>query len=87
MSTDDLEQLRATITALEGQRPLLGDAIIETALMPLREKLVGLMRAAPPDEERKRVSVLFADLVGFTAMSETLDPEEVHGIMDAYFGE
>ena len=86
MATDDLEQLRATITALESQRPLLGDAIVETALMPLREKLVGLMRAAPPDEERKRVSVLFADHVGFTAMSETLDPEEVHGIMDAYFG-
>ncbi len=32
--------------------------------------------------ERKRVTVLFADTVNYTAMSETLDPEEVHGIMD-----
>jgi len=32
--------------------------------------------------ERKLVTVLFADAVNYTAMSETLDPEEVHRIMD-----
>ncbi|HXV03460.1 MAG TPA: AAA family ATPase [Gaiellaceae bacterium] len=31
--------------------------------------------------ERKVVSVLFADLVGFTARTETLDPEEVEAIL------
>ncbi|HET8651358.1 MAG TPA: adenylate/guanylate cyclase domain-containing protein [Gaiellaceae bacterium] len=31
--------------------------------------------------ERKVVSVLFADLVGFTARSETLDPEDVEAIL------
>ena len=35
--------------------------------------------------ERKLVSVLFADVAGFTAMSEELEPEEVHGIMDGCF--
>ena len=35
--------------------------------------------------ERKLVTVLFADVVNFTAMSEKLDPEEVHQIMDACF--
>src|SRR5262245_21316430 len=35
--------------------------------------------------ERKSVTVLFADVSGFTAMSERLDPEEVHGIMDRAF--
>ncbi|MBC2717770.1 MAG: AAA family ATPase [Desulfobacteraceae bacterium] len=35
--------------------------------------------------ERKRVTVLFADVVGFTSMSEKLDPEEVHQIMDGCF--
>ena len=35
--------------------------------------------------ERKLVSVLFADVAGFTAMSEKLEPEEVHGIMDGCF--
>jgi class 3 adenylate cyclase/tetratricopeptide (TPR) repeat protein len=35
--------------------------------------------------ERKQVTVLFTDVSGFTAMSEKLDPEDVHGIMDRTF--
>ena len=35
--------------------------------------------------ERKLVTVLFADVANFTSMSEKLDPEEVHGIMDGCF--
>ena len=35
--------------------------------------------------ERKLVTVLFADVANFTAMSEELDPEEVHQIMDGCF--
>ncbi len=35
--------------------------------------------------ERKLVSVLFADVVGFTTMAEKLDPEDVHEIMDGCF--
>ena len=35
--------------------------------------------------ERKLVTVLFADVAGFTAMSERLDPEDVHRIMDGCF--
>jgi class 3 adenylate cyclase len=35
-------------------------------------------------EERKTVSVLFADLVGFTARAERLDPEEVRGLLAPY---
>jgi class 3 adenylate cyclase/tetratricopeptide (TPR) repeat protein len=35
--------------------------------------------------ERKLVTVLFADVAGFTAMSEKLDPEDVHQIMDVCF--
>ena len=30
-------------------------------------------------------TLAFVDLSGFTAMSERLDPEEVHGIMDRVF--
>ena len=32
--------------------------------------------------ERKLVTVMFADVAGFTAISEKLDPEDVHRIMD-----
>jgi class 3 adenylate cyclase len=33
-------------------------------------------------KERKVVTVVFADLVGFTARAETLDPEDVEAILD-----
>jgi class 3 adenylate cyclase len=35
--------------------------------------------------ERKLVTVLFVDVSGFTALSERLDPEDVHGLMDDAF--
>ncbi len=35
--------------------------------------------------ERKQVTVLFADVAGFTSMSEKLDPEEAHQIKDGCF--
>jgi class 3 adenylate cyclase/tetratricopeptide (TPR) repeat protein len=36
-------------------------------------------------EERKVVTALFCDLVGFTATSESADPEDVHKMLAAYF--
>ena len=35
-------------------------------------------------EERKVVTALFCDLVGFTSLSETADPEDVNTMLDAY---
>ncbi len=35
--------------------------------------------------ERKQVTVLFADVSGFTSISERLDPEEVHALMNKAF--
>src|SRR6266540_1087052 len=43
-----------------------------------------LAMAPPTREERKIVTVLFADLVGFTARAERLDPEAVHAFMAPY---
>src|SRR5260221_11429454 len=40
--------------------------------------------ARPLAEERKVVSVLFCDLVGFTASSESADPEDVDRMVTAY---
>jgi class 3 adenylate cyclase/tetratricopeptide (TPR) repeat protein len=41
--------------------------------------------AAPPREERKVITVLFADLVGFTSRAEKLDPEDVRGLLSPYY--
>jgi class 3 adenylate cyclase/predicted ATPase len=39
----------------------------------------------PAVAERRLVSVLFADLVGFTILSESRDPEEVRELLSRYF--
>ncbi|MGC1443740.1 MAG: adenylate/guanylate cyclase domain-containing protein, partial [Burkholderiaceae bacterium] len=49
--------------------------------VPFEEQEEASVEAA----ERKQVTVLFADLTGFTALSEKLDPEETRKIMGAIF--
>src|SRR6185436_13879504 len=47
---------------------------------------VGAIAERPrPLAERRLVSVLFLDLVGFTTLSESLDPEDVREIQSRYF--
>src|SRR5438445_5170615 len=41
--------------------------------------------AAAQREERKIVTVLFADLVGFTSRAERLDPEDVRAVLRPYW--
>ena len=43
-----------------------------------------LTPAPAPHEERKLVSVLFVDLVGFTSRSDQADPEDVRNVLRAY---
>jgi ribosomal protein L40E len=44
-----------------------------------------LTSRATTEGERKLVTVMFADVASFTSISEKLDPEEVHQIMDGCF--
>ena len=44
-----------------------------------------LAAPAAAAEERKTVTTLFCDLVGFTAMSEAADPEDVDRLLGEYF--
>ncbi len=47
--------------------------------------MAGDSLAAPPIVERRLVSVLFADLVGFTAWSAGRDPEDVRDLLSSWF--
>ena len=76
------EQIAAAITALDAQRELLGDAVVDTALAPLRRELAALQSPAAGAQQLKQVSVLFVDVVGSTAMGQSLDPETIHAVMD-----
>ena len=76
------QELEQAITALEMQRAVLGDDVVNTMVAAAREKLA-VLEAQRAVEQRKQVTVLFADASGFTAMSETMDPEEVRDRMNA----
>ncbi|HET8844956.1 MAG TPA: adenylate/guanylate cyclase domain-containing protein, partial [Ktedonobacteraceae bacterium] len=42
-------------------------------------------KGAPMPEERKLVTILFADVTGSTALGDTLDPEDVRALMSRYY--
>ncbi len=82
-------QLQSAIAGLEAQRALLGDAVVETAVAALRKQLADIERPAVPapllEGEFKLVTILFADISGFTPMAEKLGPEQIRSLMNACF--
>jgi adenylate cyclase len=84
----EVEKLTASIVALEAQRATLGEAVVDPAIAALRDQLSQIESAANKEsaqEERKLVTIVFADISGFTALSEKKDPEEVRALMNACF--
>lgn len=79
-----IEQIEMTIAALEAQRVVLGDAVADIAIAPLRAQLAELTaaRSAAPVRQLQMVSVLFLDVVGSTALAGGLDPEQIQTVMD-----
>ena len=77
------EQLEQSLAALEAQRAMLGDAVVDPAIAAIKAQLATLAPASEPEKQRKQVTVLFADVSGFTAMSETMDAEDVQETMNA----
>ncbi len=84
LSADDLKELG--ITSLGHRRRLL------EAIAKLRPDVSSVQTAGPTDDqpastpagERRQLTVMFCDLVGSTALSEKLDPEELGKLLHAY---
>lgn len=85
MLHSEIQKIQTTIATLEAQRTMLGDAIVDTALAPLRQKLSTLTKASSTHDELKRVTILFADVSNFTRLSEVLDPEKTAALMNQLF--
>src|SRR5215211_6653362 len=82
-----IEDLKKAIDAQETLRPMLGDSVVETTLSVLRDQLMELEKQATQQDaanhaRRKLVTVLFADVSGFTAFSENQDAEDVANLVN-----
>lgn len=75
------EQIENAIAKIEQHRAALGDEAATLAIAALRAKLASLVE----DDERKLVTIMFADLSGFTALAEKSDPETVRKLVNACF--
>ncbi len=81
---DTIKLLKEAVLALENQRSALGEDLVDAALDALHEKIAALELAKEPAKRvRKQVSVLFADISGFTSLSEQMDAEEVSDLINS----
>ncbi|HMD66772.1 MAG TPA: adenylate/guanylate cyclase domain-containing protein, partial [Stellaceae bacterium] len=78
LTTEDLKDLGVSLV---GHRRRLLDAIAA-----LSAEVAGATRNPPaqPEAERRQLTVMFCDLVGSTALSARLDPEDLRDVIAAY---
>jgi class 3 adenylate cyclase/tetratricopeptide (TPR) repeat protein len=78
----DLKELGLNL----GDRKRLLKAIAALEAGPAQDRVesVKLTPAVPREAERRRLTVMFVDLVGSTALSATLDPEDMREVIRAY---
>jgi class 3 adenylate cyclase/predicted ATPase len=83
---DLTDQHLKDLGVLLGHRLKMLRAIGELAgAAPIKSKLTGVVTPAPQDTaERRQLTVMFIDLVGSTALSARLDPEDLRGIITVY---
>ena len=86
LTAEDLKDLGVTIV---GHRRKLLNAIAAlpaeaTAPMPPSDATLASDKAAREGAERRQVTVMFSDLVGSTALSTRMDPEDLREVISAY---
>ena len=79
LTDQDLKELGVSL----GHRRKILTAIAE--LPASKHEFIAANRPQPPDiAERRQVTVMFSDLVGSTALSTQMDPEDLRKIISAY---
>jgi class 3 adenylate cyclase len=86
LTAEDLKDLGVGVI---GHRRKLLDAIAAlrtetSASTPLSDASPATDKAAKDTAERRQVTVMFSDLVGSTALSARLDPEDLREVISAY---
>ncbi|HMD80089.1 MAG TPA: adenylate/guanylate cyclase domain-containing protein, partial [Anaerolineales bacterium] len=84
---EQIANLKIAIEAQEAMRSILGDSIVDTTLEVLRDQLSEFEKQFTRQDmanraRRKLVTVLFADVSGFTAFSENRDAEDVANLVN-----
>jgi class 3 adenylate cyclase len=88
---EQINKLKSTIAEMDAQRAALGDEFVDSTLETLRAKLSDLETQLeqltqeslnPPTRQRKLVTLLYLDVVGSTAMTQGMDPEDTLEIID-----
>src|SRR3954464_13304591 len=82
LTNDDLKDLG--VSRLADRKRLL-KAISELARDSAPDRLPAASSSVVPDGERRQVTVLFADLAGFTRLTSVLGAEEIHELLNRYF--
>ena len=82
-----IADLKKAMEAQESLRAVLGDSVVETTLTVLRDRIAEYEKQASQQDmanqaRRKLVTVLFADVSGFTAFSEDKDAEDVANLVN-----
>ncbi len=80
LSEDDLKQLGLRM----GPRKLLLAAITGLEATKPAPPDISAPEASRPDAERRRLTVMFCDLMGSTELSQKLDPEDYRDLLTAF---
>ena len=86
LTAEDLRDLGVTVV---GHRRILLDAIAASRAETFRDTIEHSVEpdrsgGKAPEAERRQLTVMFADLVGSTALSTRLDPEDLRSVIGAY---
>ena len=87
-SNDEFSQLATAINEMVvglRQRENLKSTLVRYVSREVADEILASGKMAELQSERRKITVLFADVRGFTSLSENMSPEEVVGLLNEYF--